>query len=219
VAPREDLGWIKVCGLTRTQDVEAAVRAGADAVGINLWPRSPRFVAPQQAHPLVEVARGRVAVVLVCVDPTAAELAAWTADLSPDFVQIHGEPVDSLGLARTARLYYAVGVGDAGDVQRALRSPGDRVLVDARNHELRGGTGRLVPNDLARRVCRARRTVLAGGLTPENVAQSIESLHPWGVDVASGVESAPGIKDATLIERFVAASRRAWGALAEVGNV
>ncbi len=199
------MSFIKICGVTRQEDLDAVIAAGATAVGFNLWPRSPRAVAEARARELCERARGRIETVLVVVDHPGPD--ALRMRVGADWLQLHGdEPPEAVG----DRAFKAIGLAGRTDVARASAFPGDRILVDARDPTLRGGTGREAPRELARTLARRRRTILAGGLGPENVASAIAAVSPWGVDTASGVEFAPGVKDPDRIAAFVNAAREAF---------
>lgn len=199
------MSFIKICGITREEDLEAVVASGATAVGLNLWPRSPRAIDETRARRLCELARGRVETVLVVVDHP--DPYGLRQRVGADWIQLHGDEGPE---AVAPGAFKAIGLAESGDVLRARAFPGDRILVDAQNRELRGGTGRTPPQALAREVARTRRTILAGGLRPENVAEAIARVGPWGVDTASGVEVAPGIKDREKIESFVIAAQAAF---------
>ncbi|MEZ4271653.1 MAG: phosphoribosylanthranilate isomerase [Myxococcota bacterium] len=209
---------IKVCGVTRTPDVALAIAAGATAVGINLWPDSPRSVSFDVAETLVTSIADRCQTVAVVVDPDARLLNEVHQRLRPTWVQIHGENKDlqeALSFLHEVeqRYYFAVGLREARHVEIALRAPGSYVLVDARDDVLRGGTGLAPPSGLAAQVAAQRRTILAGGLGPANVAEAIRCVRPAGVDAASGLESSPGIKDPSKVEAFVAGALETFAAL------
>lgn len=203
--------WIKVCGVTCADDIELLVDCGATAVGLNLWPNSPRSVSPEQLLRLTDLARGRLDVVWVTVDLELEELKSLVEQGKPDWVQLHGEQGLDFFEALNAKAFYAVGLKEPSHVADALAAPGKLVLIDARDEKLKGGTGELAPLELALQVAEARTTVLAGGLTPENVGDRIASCRPSGVDTASGVESAPGIKDPEKVRRFCESARLAYG--------
>ena len=203
--------WIKVCGITCAEDIELLIDCGATAVGLNLWPNSPRSVSHDELLRLTELARGRLDVVWVTVDLELDRLKSLVDQGKPDWVQLHGEQGLDFFEALDTKAFYAVGLKDPSHVADALAAPGNLVLIDARDEKLKGGTGVLAPLQLALQVAEARTTVLAGGLTPDNVGDRIASCRPSGVDTASGVESAPGIKDPDKVRRFCESARLAFG--------
>jgi phosphoribosylanthranilate isomerase len=201
--------YVKICGVTRLEDAEACVRAGADAVGLNLVPASPRCLERAAARRLCDALRGRLEVVLVTADLDEAALRALHGELGCDRLQLHGHEPPALVAALGSLAFKAVRIGDGEDVGAAAAYGGEPLLVDARHAALLGGTGRRVDAALVEPLARRRPVLLAGGLTPENVAAAIAAVRPWGVDTASGVESAPGIKDSGRVAGFVAAARAA----------
>lgn len=200
---------IKICGFTRASDAEDAVDAGAHLLGFNFWPGSKRYVAPNHASPwLLSLSTLAVRVGLF-VNPTLDEVRRVVGEGLVDVVQLHGdenlqfcEAVAAMGV----RLLRAVRVRDAASGDRAIESaPGREVLIDAAVEGAFGGTGVSLNLDLASELVRrhsGRRVLLAGGLTPLNVALAVRTVRPSGVDVASGVESSPGVKDAGLVREF-----------------
>lgn len=204
---------VKICGLTRRADVEAAAAAGATWVGLNFWPGSRRVVTPAQAAPLAAAARAAgLGVVGLFVDAPLDELRRVHGEVGLDRAQLHGdeppaacaEAAGALGLA----VWKAVAVGDAFAPAQLDGWPVEAVVLDAVTPG-RGGSGRTIRWDLAGDAARRRRVVLAGGLTPDNVGAAVRAARPWAVDVASGVEATPGIKDAARVAAFVAAARAA----------
>lgn len=202
-------GWIKVCGITNVEQARLVRAAGADAIGINLWPQSPRFVEPRRAHQIAAAVRGKIEIVVVTVNWDLATSKNLLFDLKPDWIQLHGDEEDGLVSSLGSRAFKALGLAEPADVGRALSVPGSIVLLDASDPIRRGGTGRAPPWELAARVCAKRAAVLAGGLTPENVQEAIATAGPAGVDVASGVESAVGQKDEAKLRSFVERARQA----------
>lgn len=198
---------IKICGVTRIEDVRACVALGVDAIGLNLWPRSPRSVSLETARALVDEVAGAARVVLVMVEPSVDDLEAARRATGASWSQIHGVATEPVVRATLPSVMRAVSLGDERDVEAAVRAPGIEVLVDAKVAGLEGGTGVLAPFALAAEVARRRPTWLAGGLRATNVAAAIARVRPLGVDVASGVESAPGVKDAALLAAFVTVVR------------
>jgi phosphoribosylanthranilate isomerase len=201
--------YVKICGVTRLEDAEACVRAGADAVGLNMVPASPRCLERAVARRLCDALRGRLQVVLVTADLDEDTLRDLHGDLACDRLQLHGHESPALLNSLGPVAFKAVRIGDAHDVDAAAAYGGEPLLVDARHAALLGGSGRRVDTALVEPLARQRPVLLAGGLSPENVAAAIAAVRPWGVDTASGVESAPGIKDWARVFAFVAAARAA----------
>ena len=204
--------WIKVCGVTRAEDIDLLVDCGATAVGLNLWPKSPRSVSEEDLLHLTKLAKDRLDVVWVTVDMQLEKLTDLVAKGNPDWVQLHGDQGPEYVEALGPKAFYAVGLKEQSHVDAALKADGSIVLIDARDEKLKGGTGVLAPLQLAVSVCEARPTILAGGLTPDNVGDRIESCRPAGVDTASGVEAAPGQKDPDKVRRFCESARQAFDA-------
>jgi phosphoribosylanthranilate isomerase len=200
---------VKICGLTRPEDAADAVRAGADWIGINFWPRSKRYCRPQVAAQVAAAARqaGEVQVVGVFVNQSQAEIDDANAMVGLDLVQLHGDESPEFCRGFAGRYLKALALREAADVERIRDYDSDVVLVDTPTSNY-GGSGQIGDWNLARAaVATGRRIVLAGGLTPENVGAAIATVGPYGVDVAGGVEQAPGVKNAEQVARFVAAAR------------
>jgi phosphoribosylanthranilate isomerase len=202
---------IKICGVTTPEDARFAAAAGADAVGINLWPRSKRYADDAAARAVVAALPPGVLKVGVFVNAPAAEVAARVASLGLDRAQLHGDetPAEFAGLGE--RLIRVVRVRDEASFAAAEGWSPPLYLYDALVDGF-GGAGVTAPWPLIARLAR-RPFLLAGGLTPENVADAIAATRPDGVDVASGVESAPGRKDPERVRRFIEAARAAAGKL------
>lgn len=194
---------IKICGLTRPEDVEVAVEEGASAIGIVLDPISKRYVAdPVLIAELIAAATPFVT--RVAVFGTLGELPAHAPFDAVQFVDGPTAPPQSTRIIRAFRVA-------PGDQSPELWPTADAILLDARVEGLMGGTGHTVDEDAARRWIAASPVpaILAGGLTPRNVAEKVVSLTPYGVDVSSGVEFSPGIKDHARIREFCDAVRNA----------
>jgi phosphoribosylanthranilate isomerase len=193
---------VKICGLTRWEDADLAVRLGADALGFILWNRSPRHIHTSEVAEITGRLPPLVTRVGVVVDmpPAQIELTARKGGL--DVMQLHGdEPVAEY--PSTTRLIKAVTVETEEDVAAALLLPPHvTVLVDAADRARRGGTGQRANWTYAAQVAQQRPVILAGGLTAETIVEAVERVGPWAVDVASGVEDAPGIKNARRMENF-----------------
>ena len=195
---------VKICGITRPEHARAAAEAGADAIGLVFYEPSPRYVSRARARAVCEALPPLVSVVGVFVNPNPREIEAVVEDSPVDLLQFHGEEPPELCAGAGKPYVKAVRVRDRDDiVEAAARYTGARaLLLDAHHDALWGGTGssfdwNVVPDDVGRPI------VLAGGLTPENVAGAIRAVRPFAVDVSGGVESAPGEKDARSMERFM----------------
>ncbi len=207
---------IKICGITREQDAEAAAEAGADAIGL-MFADSPRRVTPAQARQIIAHLPPYVSAVGVFVNARAATVQRIAAELGLSEVQLHGEESPALvAKIEGPRVVKAVRVRDRSFIQQvdAYRSSGvSGLLLDAFSPERRGGSGRRFDWDLilgartAGALDGAPPLILAGGLTHRNVAAAVRRVQPWGVDVSSGVETSPGIKSAEDIARFIATAR------------
>jgi phosphoribosylanthranilate isomerase len=206
---------IKICGVTRPEDAARAAAAGADFLGLNFWPPSKRYLAPDRAPALAAAARaaGTAQLVGVFVNQALDDIAAVARAAGLDILQLHGDetPADATALAAATGLpvWKAISVGAPGDLDGLDAWPAAAFLLDAPPAG-RGGAGKVFDWQLARDArgrYPARSFVLAGGLGPHNVAAAIAAVDPWAVDVASGVESAPGIKDPEKLAAFFAAAR------------
>jgi phosphoribosylanthranilate isomerase len=202
---------VKICGLTTVADGRAAAAAGADAVGFVFWPHSSRAVASERAREIAAALPPFVARVGVFVDEQPETISRIAGEVGLDVVQLHGDedPADLERLPR--RVVKALRFGDA--VREAIgvwSGRGAGILLDAGSAERPGGTGRRLdwPGVAALRDA-APWLMLAGGLDPENVAEAIRIVGPDAVDVSSGVESAPGVKDPARVAAFVRAARAA----------
>ena len=195
---------VKICGITRPDHARAAAGAGADAIGLVFYEPSPRFVTRAQAAAVCAALPPLVSVVGLFVNPAPDEVEATVAGLPVDLLQFHGEEPPELCAGAGKPYVKAVRVRTRDDVvAAAARHPEARaLLLDAHHDALWGGTGtrfdwNVVPGDAGHPI------ILAGGLTPENVAGAIRLVRPFAVDVSGGVESAPGEKDPERMERFM----------------
>ena len=208
---------VKICGVTRVDDAAHASAAGADFIGINFWNGSKRYVQPSEAPPLVAAARaaGGAQIVGLFVDADRRAVAAVMRQVELDIIQLHGDesPRDVAAIATAANrpVWKAIAVATPRDVERLEAWPADALVLDAATPG-RGGSGVRFDWAIAREACArypARRFVLAGGVVADNVGEAIATVRPWAVDVASGVESSPGIKDEAKVDAFLAAVRGA----------
>jgi phosphoribosylanthranilate isomerase len=200
---------VKLCGMTRPEDAELAADLGAWAIGFNLWPGSKRLADPAVAAGIARALRRRVELVGVFVNPTLDEVVHAAEGMGLTHVQLHGDegPAFCTAVAeRTgARVIKAVGVASGADIRAVERFHTDFHMLDAPAGKAFGGTGRTWDWGLAAQRRSQVPVILAGGLDPGNVADAIAAVRPWAVDVASGIESAPGVKDPAKMEAFMAA--------------
>jgi phosphoribosylanthranilate isomerase len=200
---------IKFCGITTLEDAERAVRAGAWAVGMIFWPGSPRACDPAAATEIGAELRRRAELVGVFVNPTLDEIALTAEATGLTIVQLHGDegPSFCAEVARRTgcRVIKAMRVHSLADIQALASFHTDLHLLDSYAPGMRGGTGETFSWDLARAHKGRVPVILSGGLTPENVGTAIAAVRPYAVDVASGVELAPGLKDPAKLESFAAA--------------
>jgi phosphoribosylanthranilate isomerase len=209
---------VKICGVTTVEDAQKAAELGADAVGLNFHPGSPRYVGLEMAAQIASALPVSVEVVGVFVERGWQEIRETIAMLRElHSVQRHGEPLTEAPPA-SWRIVPAFGINDAGDLNRITRHIEDckvrgwmpaAVLVDAHVAGLHGGTGRTAPWNILAEFRVSVPVMLAGGLTPENVAEAIRTVRPHAVDVASGVESRPGRKDAEKLKQFIDSAKSA----------
>ena len=196
---------VKVCGITRVEDAELAVALGASAIGFVFWPGSPREISPTAASAIADVVGRAVVRVGVFVNATPAAVAGTVREVGLDAVQLHGDEVPDRFRDLGARVIRAVVLRTDTEVEQAAAlAPWMTVLVDAADPVRRGGTGRLASWTHAAALARHREVWLAGGLTPENVDEAIRTVQPALVDVSSGVELSPGVKDANRMRAFLA---------------
>lgn len=214
---------VKICGIKTMAIMETALNAGADMVGLVFFAKSPRNISLATACTLSGRTCGRAAVVALTVDPDDDFLQLVMRDLKPDLIQLHGketpERVADIRQRFKVRVMKAIGVSARSDLDGmpAYAAVSDMLLVDAKppkDAAHPGGNGLAFDWDLVAGLDPGRPVMLSGGLDPDNVADAIRRTRLAGVDVSSGVESAPGIKDADKIKAFIAAARKAE---AEVG--
>ncbi|MDH4120676.1 MAG: phosphoribosylanthranilate isomerase [Deltaproteobacteria bacterium] len=197
---------LKICGITRLEDALTAA-AGAHALGFIFHPASPRAVTPAQAKEIIARLPPLVVTVGVFVEQTVEEINRITEQAGVDRIQLHGNPAHNThsfnSLARLNRPAYRVfSLKNAQDVERVAGEPDDTLLLDTYHPTLPGGTGQTSDWSLAAQLARRKNVILAGGLTPDNIAGAVAQVRPYGVDVNSGVESSPGVKDGKKIKRL-----------------
>jgi phosphoribosylanthranilate isomerase len=209
IDPSERPLCVKVCGITCAADAVAAIEAGADLLGFNFYPKSPRYLTPEDAAPIVALLPRQVLAVGIFVDAEADAVRHAIATAKLGLVQLHGHESADFCRGFGVPGMKALRVASLGDLEEAaVPYPDGWLLADAADPTRYGGTGRAlpiepVPRDLARRL------FIAGGLTPGSVTDVVRRIRPLGVDVCSGVERAPGIKDHALLRDFVTHAKTA----------
>lgn len=200
---------IKICGIKTVTDALAAMEAGADLIGFNFYPKSPRYVQVGMCRNIMSVMRqhGRVTCVGVFVNASLAEICATMDTVGLSLVQLHGDESPELMKALDGKAFKAFR-GIPERVDGFVRNRPPAFLVDAAVKGVYGGSGVTVDWNGAAQLAKQHPILLAGGLTPVNVADAVRQVRPWGVDVASGVESAPGEKDTNKMKAFVQAVRK-----------
>jgi phosphoribosylanthranilate isomerase len=213
---------IKICGLTTFDDALAAAQAGADMLGLNFYKQSPRYITPDDALAICNSLRAEMGtecpvLVGLFVNEVVGNISAITLKAGLDFAQLSGDESDAMlkelrgiGFKAIRPMNMEMALDDAGYFASTMpsdeRTPS--LLLDAYHPKLYGGTGEQASVAVALAVKeRVPRLMLAGGLTPDNVAERVAAIQPWGVDVASGVESAPGEKDGGLVQAFIDAAK------------
>jgi phosphoribosylanthranilate isomerase len=200
---------VKICGITRLQDALAAIEFGADALGFNFYPRSPRYVSVREASRIINALPPLVTKVGVVVNFGAArDVMRLKEAVGFDVIQLHGdETPDFARKLRPLPVIKAFQVSEEFEVRDIRDFPASAILLDGFAQGKPGGTGKSFDWKIARQAGRSRRIILSGGLTASNVAAAVEQARPYAVDVASGVESSPGKKDFRKMRLFISAVR------------
>ncbi|WIJ25300.1 phosphoribosylanthranilate isomerase [Devosia sp. RR2S18] len=202
---------VKICGIKNPDILETAITAGADMVGFVHFMRSPRHATIEEIGDLISVARGRVQTCVLLVNPDNS-CVAEVAALGPDFIQLHGPEtphrVETIRAEAGVEIIKALPIGTAEDVAHVADfvEIADRILLDAKppkGADRPGGLGTAFDWNLLKALDPSIPFMLSGGLTPDNVAEAIRAVRPYGVDASSGMETAPGVKNKRLIEAFV----------------
>jgi phosphoribosylanthranilate isomerase len=194
--------FVKICGITSLDDALACCDAGADALGFNFWPQSKRHITVERAATIARRVPPNVRTVGVFVNPTAEDVDRAFASGAIDLAQLHGDETPEFCGRFAGRYIKAMRLRDAASLETLAQYPCDLVLVDADTPGY-GGSGQRADVALAAEAAAARRVILAGGLTPDNVGEAIAAVRPYGVDVAGGVEREPGVKDWLKVAAFV----------------
>lgn len=207
---------IKICGVTNLADARVCVDLGADMIGLNFYPQSPRYIEPNRAREIVEALPRSVLPVGVFVDPSGDEVRAVTKTADIKCVQLHGDLSAEMcrGLARELRVIRAFSTRPKFHPKVVIAFSDCDLLLDAHHPDLRGGTGLTCDWPAAQATLPfARFLILSGGLNTQNVGRAIATVAPHAVDVCSGVERAPGVKDHRAVEKFIAAARAAQSSI------
>jgi len=200
---------VKICGITNWPDAKRAVEAGADLLGFNFWPLSPRYIEPEKARRIAHRLPRRIATVGVFVNQREDVMLEVARSVGLRYLQLHGDESPEI----VSRLRNSLDVIKAFQVRAPFRTsrlrhfPADAFLLDGFSRTRRGGTGNTFEWSVARRAKRYGRIFLAGGLKPENIASAIRRVRPYAVDVCSGVEARPGRKDPRRILQLMQAVR------------
>jgi phosphoribosylanthranilate isomerase len=203
---------IKICGVTNANDARACIELGANMIGFNFYPHSPRYIEPEAVRGIVDALRRGICAVGVFVDADAGEISKIAKLVGVSCVQLHGDFASKTcsELAREFRVIRAFSTDMRFHPENAAAFSDCDVLVDTYHADLRGGTGQTCDWPAARATLRfARFLILSGGLTAQNVGQAMAAVTPHAVDVCSGVEISPGLKDHRALENFIAAVRMA----------
>lgn len=194
---------VKICGITTVMDALYASRCGADALGLVFYPASPRFLEPEQARAIIDELPPFITTVGLFVNHSAEGIRQIADFCRLDAVQLHGDETPEQCDLLPLRVIKALRVKDATSLSLMERYPVNTLLLDAWAPDSYGGTGCTFNWQLAAGAAKKRRIILAGGLTPENVAEAVRTVRPYAVDVSSGVESAPGRKDFQRVAAFI----------------
>ena len=198
---------IKICGITNLEDALAAVAAGADALGFNFYKPSPRYIAPHSARQIIEQLPGTVLTIGVFVNEESPEAVMNIANKATiKALQLHGDesPDYCRELSADTHVIKTLAVSDSFDPKLAQSYQVEAIMLDTRDNRLRGGTGRVFDWSIAQQVSQiVPKLYLAGGLSPENVAEAIKIVRPYAVDACSALENRPGIKNHERIRAFV----------------
>lgn len=198
---------VKICGITNLEDALMAVEAGADALGFVFFRGSPRYISADRAAAIIRRLPPFIQTVGLFVNEELATVNAGADQCGLDLVQLHGEETPDYCAAVNRRIIKAFRVKDLASLDEMTNYHVAAYLLDAWSPAAHGGTGTTFNWEIAARAAASHRIILAGGLTPDNVAGAVATVHPYAVDVSSGVESGPGKKDVALVRAFIRAVR------------
>ncbi len=198
-------GYIKICGVTTVEDALMCASLGVNAIGLNFWKGSRRYLQPESAHQIVDaISATGVERVGVFVNPSIEEVKAAFDSGLIQLAQFHGDETPQFCQQFAGQHMKALRLQRVTDM---APYPCERILVDSVDARAYGGTGKRADWVLAAQAAKTRRVILAGGLSVDNVTQAILAVRPWGIDVASGVEKGPGVKDEKKLKEFVTRAR------------
>jgi phosphoribosylanthranilate isomerase len=197
---------VKICGITRVEDAFAAIRSGADALGFVFYKKSPRYISPSKAKRIIDALPPFISITGVFVNERQGAITDIAGFCGLDAIQLHGDE-DQHECHRLKRyglkIIKGFRVGDNFNFEAVQAYKVDAHLFDAYDKDSYGGTGKVLHWDLLKDHKSRVPVILSGGLTPDNVREAVQAVHPYAVDVSSGVEKKPGIKDPELIQRFI----------------
>lgn len=200
---------VKICGITHLEDAMAAAEQGADAVGFIFAPESPRFVPPETVRKIIDALPPFVTTVAVFTAGVEKDFRYAIDECGVDLIQFHGPFSPEVIAPFATRAIGVIRVRDEKSLEEIARVSARAILLDAYHPQQLGGSGEVFDWTIAATAAPSARVILAGGLTPENVAAAVARVRPYGVDVSSGVEKIKGKKDAMKIKRFIEAAKRA----------
>ena len=200
---------VKICGITRQQDALAAAKAGADAIGLQFYKKSVRYVTPEEAVQIRKQLPPFISIVGVFVNAEREEIQRITELIRLDYIQLHGDEGPDSYRDLPARTIKTVRVGSQNDLCGLNDFPADALLLDAKVGDQYGGTGQRFDWSLLHGLTTSLPLILAGGLRPDNIAEAVKATNPHAVDVSSGVESAPAIKSYDKMRVFIQRARSA----------
>jgi len=208
---------VKICGITNLEDARVAIDAGTDMLGFIFYPSSPRYIAPERAREIVDAIRHSqyaIRFVGVFVNESAEHVRAVIEQTQIDLAQLHGHESAEMVREFAPRVYKTLQPTDAAHAQlliisyrSALNGNMPAFIIDGKPQKLPGGNGTRADWDIAAEIAREFPILLAGGLHAENVAEAVRAVRPWGVDVSSGVEKSPGVKDHDKVREFIAKAK------------
>ncbi len=194
---------IKICGLTKPEQALSCVKMGADLIGLNCWNGSSRYIIPEIISEIVAELPQSAKTVGVFVNESPDSINNVMKQTGMDWVQLHGDETVETCEKLAFPWFKVFRISPKFKVSLIKQYKQETFLVDAYSKHHFGGSGQMIDIALASKASGLGKMILAGGLTPENVAEAVEKVKPWGVDVCSGVESRPGIKDMRLVEKFI----------------